>query len=369
MGCFEILHTSKGHPFRTGLLNLLHGQVKTPCFMPVGTLATVKTLSPDDLEELGAEIVLSNAYHLYLRPGHEIIRDLGGLHGFMGWRRPILTDSGGFQVYSLASMQKITGDGVEFRSHIDGSYHHFTPEKVVEIQETLGSDIMMCLDWCIPYPSERVVAEQAVETTTQWAKRSVEARRREDLKLFGIVQGGMYRGLRERSTEELLSLNLDGYAIGGVSVGEPQELMLEMIEVVSPIIPRSYPLYLMGVGTPEDMVEAVQRGVDMFDCVLPTRNARNGMAFTSFGSINIKNAAFERDPAPLDPECRCYTCRTFSRAYIRHLFKARELLAYRLLTIHNLYFYLELMDAIRKSIERDEFFQFKKAFYDKRQDH
>ncbi|OCC16411.1 tRNA-guanine transglycosylase [Dissulfuribacter thermophilus] len=363
---FKILHSSKDGPYRTGILNLFHGQVKTPCFMPVGTLATVKAVSPDELKEAGVGFILSNAYHLYLRPGHELIRDLGGLHSFMNWDRPILTDSGGFQVYSLASMRKITEDGVVFQSHLDGSYHKFTPEKVIAIQEALGSDVMMCLDWCTGYPVERQEVEKAVEITTLWAKRSIEARERRELRLFGIIQGGMHKDLRRRSANELLCLDFDGYAIGGLSVGESQDIMLEMIEEVVPIVPRSYPLYLMGVGTPEDIVEAVHRGVDMFDCVLPTRNARNGMAFTRFGNLNIKNAAFERDSSPLDPECSCYTCSRFSRAYLRHLYKSRELLVYRLLTIHNIFYYMELMNSIRQSIEKDTFMDFKKRFYEQR---
>ncbi len=364
---FEVLASPEGAPYRTGQLNLLHGTVKTPCFMPVGTLASVKAVSPDELEEVRAQMILSNAYHLYLRPGVEVVDALGGLHSFMGWTRPILTDSGGFQVYSLASMRKITDEGVLFRSHLDGSYHEFTPEKVVAIQESLGSDIMMCLDWCVGYPAPDKEVEEAVRITSLWARRSIASRKRDDLKLFAIVQGGMDRALRRRSAEELLEHPFDGYAIGGLSVGEPHELMLEMVEEVVSIVPRSFPLYLMGVGMPEDLVEAVRRGVDMFDCVIPTRNARNGMAFTATGSINIKNAQFERDPSPIEPGCNCYTCKRFSRAYLRHLYKARELLVYRLLTIHNIYYYMRLMEAMRTNIERGTFEEFRREFYGMRQ--
>ena len=364
-----VVHAGQGVPYRTGRLQLQHGEVHTPCFMPVGTLGTVKALSPDDLEEVGAEIILGNAYHLYLRPGHELIQGLGGLHRFMGWSRPILTDSGGFQVYSLASMRKITEHGVRFQSHIDGSYHVFTPERVIEIQEALGSDIMMCLDWCTGYPAPQSQVAEAVKITTLWARRSIQARKRRELRLFGIIQGGMSRELRRRSAHELLELAFDGYALGGLSVGEPQEVMLEMVEEIAALVPRKYPLYLMGVGTPEDIVEAVERGVDMFDCVMPTRNARNGMVFTGFGAINIKNARFDRDQDPIDQACQCYTCRRFSRAYLRHLFKSRELLVYRLLTLHNIYFYLKLMRDIRASIESDCFEVFKREFYRQRLSH
>ena len=364
---FEVISSPKGVPYRTGRLNLLHGPVRTPCFMPVGTNASVKAVSPDELEAVGVEMVLSNAYHLYLRPGIETIKALGGLHSFMGWNGPILTDSGGFQIYSLASMRKITENGVIFRSHLDGSYHELTPEKVIAIQESLGSDIMMCLDWCVGFPASNRDVKDAVRITTLWAERSITSRKRHDLKLFGIIQGGMDKTLRKKSAEELLEMPFDGYAIGGLSVGEPQELMIEMVEEVVSIIPRAFPLYLMGVGRPEDLVEAVSRGVDMFDCVIPTRNARNGMVFTATGSLNIKNARYDKDHDPIEIDCDCYTCRKFSRAYLRHLYKARELLAYRLLTIHNIRYYMKLMEEMRTSIQAGTLEEFKREFYAKRQ--
>ncbi len=352
---------------RRGTLKTLHGAIETPVFMPVGTQATVKSVTPEELIECGAQVILGNTYHLFLRPGHEIIGRLGGLHKFMHWERPILTDSGGFQVYSLAASREIDEDGVTFRSHIDGALKRLTPEKVIEIQQTLGSDIMMCLDSCIPYPASREDVALHTMLTTRWAERCLEHRTREELLLFGIVQGGMYPDWREKSSRDLVELGFDGYAIGGLSVGEPRDLMLEMIEHVRPLLPDSKPVYLMGVGTPEDMVEAVERGVDMFDCVLPTRNARNGMLFTSFGRIVIKNSRFALDDRPLDPACNCYTCRNYSRAYLRHLFMARELLAYRLNTIHNLSFFLGLMGEMRQAIEDDRFKEFKREFYRKRE--
>ncbi len=364
---FIELHHQAGAPYRLGRLKTAHGDVFTPAFMPVGTQATVKALTPDELKECGAQIILGNTYHLFLRPGHELIREMGGLHKFMGWDRPILTDSGGFQVYSLAPLRRIEEEGVTFRSHIDGSLQHLTPESAVEIQEALGSDIMMCLDTCIHYPAERKEVEWATELTTRWAARCAQARKREDLLLFAIIQGGMDPDLRRKSTRDLVDLDLDGYAIGGLSVGEPKELMLEMIEVTRPHIPDRYPVYLMGVGTPEDLVEAVYRGVDMFDCVLPTRNARNGMLFTSFGRVVIKNSQFAKDPRPIDPECTCYTCRNFSRAYLRHLFVAKELLAYRLNSIHNVHYFLDLFRKIREAIGQDRFQAFRQEFYSKRE--
>ncbi len=350
-------------PFRTGELSLSHGRVKTPCFMPVGTLASVKALSPQDIAETGTDIILANAYHLYLRPGHELIRRLGGLHNFMKWNKPILTDSGGFQVYSLSKLRQITEDGVRFQSHIDGSCHNFTPEKVIEIQEALGSDIMMCLDWCAGYPADKKEIELSVKITAQWAKRSIEAKKRGDLRLFGIIQGGMFKELREQSAYELLDLPFDGYAIGGLSVGEPQELMLKVLEEVIPLIPERYPRYLMGVGRPEDIVEAVSMGIDMFDCVIPTRNARNGMAFTRYGHINVKKSSYKYTEEPIDDKCSCYTCRHFSLSYIRHLYRSRELLSYRLLTIHNIHYYQELMANMRMAIASGTFWDFKRNFY------
>jgi tRNA-guanine transglycosylase/UDP-N-acetylmuramate:L-alanyl-gamma-D-glutamyl-meso-diaminopimelate ligase len=362
----ELCRSSKG-PARKGRLHTAHGVVETPAFMPVGTQATVKALTPEDLKGLGAQIILGNTYHLYLRPGYEIIRELGGLHRFMGWDRPILTDSGGFQVYSLAALGKVEEEGLTFRSHIDGALHKLTPELVIEIQEALGSDVMMCLDSCIPYPSSEEDVKNATELTTRWAKRSMEARTRPDLLLFSIVQGGMDPAWRQRSALDLLELGFDGYAIGGLSVGEPKELMFEMIDITRPLIPDRYPVYVMGIGSPEDLVEGVARGVDMFDCVMPTRNARNGMLFTSFGHIVIKNSRFVRDSRPIDPACTCYTCMNYSRAYLRHLFIAKELLAHRLNSIHNLHYFLHLMKEMREAIEKDSFEAFKQEFYSKRE--
>ncbi len=351
---------------RTGTLFTYHGPVDTPVFMPVGTQASVKALTPEELIRLGAQIILGNTYHLYLRPGHKLIKSLGGLHKFMNWHRPILTDSGGFQVYSLASFRKIEEEGAIFRSHIDGSLHKLTPELAIEIQEDLGSDIMMALDTCIPYPSPWREAKEATDLTTRWAKRCLDSRRDRHLLLFGIVQGGMYEDLRRGHTEELLGMDFDGYALGGLSVGEPKELLFKMIELSRPMIPEQFPCYVMGVGTPEDLVECISLGVDMFDCVMPTRNARNGMLFTSFGHIVIKNSRFAKDDSPIDPDCTCYTCRNYSRAYLRHLFMARELLAYRLNTIHNLHYYTNLLREIRAAINQGSFVQFKRDFYSKR---
>ncbi len=351
---------------RVGSIQTLHGPVETPVFMPVGTQATVKSITPKELYELGSRIILSNTYHLYLRPGHEIIKEQGGLHQFMNWHLPILTDSGGFQVYSLASFRKIEEEGAVFRSHIDGSLHKLTPELAIEIQEALGSDIMMSLDTCIPYPASEKEAENATSLTTRWAQRCLDAKKRKELLLFGIIQGGMYKSLRIRHTNELLALDFDGYALGGLSVGEPKELLFEIVDYTRPIIPPEFPCYVMGVGTPEDIIECVSLGIDMFDCVMPTRNARNGMLFTSFGHIVIKNSRYSKDNRPIDDECECYTCRNYSRAYLRHLFMAKELLAYRLNTIHNLHFYQTLMGQIRHAIKNNEFIAFKKDFYRKR---
>ncbi len=365
---FERLEKDSLCAARLGILHTAHGTVKTPCFMPVGTLGTVKALSPDDIRECGAEIILGNTYHLFLRPGHELIGSFGGLHNFMGWNGPILTDSGGFQVFSLAQMCKIEESGALFRSHVDGTLHSLTPELAISIQEALGSDIMMCLDVCAAYPSGEPVIKAALERTTRWSKRCKEARKREELALFGIIQGGMYPHLRSQSAYELLELELNGYAIGGLSVGEPSEMMYELVEHIAPLVPRHYPLYLMGVGTPEDIVECVYRGVDMFDCVMPSRNARNGLLFTQRGKLVIKNARYADDHAPIDQECGCYTCRHFSRAYLRHLFQARELLVYRLLTIHNVFYYQSLMSQIRTAISDGNFLTFRQEFYNKRRE-
>jgi queuine tRNA-ribosyltransferase len=336
--------------------------------MPVGTQATVKTLSPDDLYGLGAEIILSNTYHLFLRPGHELIRDFGGVHRFMNWKRPVLTDSGGFQVFSLAELRKITDDGVTFQSHLDGGVKHFiTPEIAVAIQEALGADIIMAFDECTPYPATKDYAVEALDRTVRWARRCREAKKDTGQALFGITQGGMYADLRRQSADRLVDIGFDGYAIGGLSVGETKPMLYEMIEESVPRLPEASPRYLMGVGTPEDLLEGVERGIDMFDCVMPTRNARNGTFFTSFGKVVVRNARYERDPQPIDPACGCPTCRNYSRAYLRHLFNAGEVLGMRLGTVHNLYFYLDLMRNIRQSIEQGRFREFKKEFLAKRE--
>jgi queuine tRNA-ribosyltransferase len=341
---------------------LLRGEVETPAFMPVGTLGTVKAVTPDELREVGAQLILANTYHLYLKPGHELIRELGGLHRFMNWPGPILTDSGGFQVFSLAPLRKIAEEGVEFRSHRDGSKHLLTPEKVIAVQEALGSDVMMVLDECPPHPSPRGYLEESLALSNRWALRSLAARTRPELALFAIVQGGMEPDLRRRAADELREHSFDGYALGGLSVGEGQEVMLSTVEAAAPHLPADKPRYLMGVGTPLDIAEAVGRGVDLFDCVLPTRNARNGMLFTSQGRVAIKHARFERDPGPLDEACGCYTCRHYSRAYLRHLYQSREILASRLNTLHNLYFYQELMRRIRSAVESGSYARFLAAF-------
>ncbi len=346
---------------RAGVFTTPHGQIPLPAFAPVGTQATVKTLTPDELHMLDVSIILSNTYHLYLRPGADIIAELGGLHTFMGWDGPILTDSGGFQVFSLAHMRKLDEDGVTFRSHIDGSLHRFTPEVVIKTQELLGSDIIMPLDIC-PTPDDRREVEEAVRLTNRWAVRAREAHTREDQALFGIVQGGIFPDLRAQAAAFLVALDFPGYAIGGLSVGETKEQMYATLEDVVPLLPSDRPRYLMGVGTPEDILEAVARGVDLFDCVLPTRVARNGGLLTHEGRINIRNARFARDPQPIEPGCTCYTCQRFSRAYIRHLFKAGETLGLRLATIHNIHFMQQLMKGIRQSIREGRFHEFKEAF-------
>jgi queuine tRNA-ribosyltransferase len=333
----------------------------TPAFAPVGTQATVKALDPRDLQELGVELVLSNTYHLYLRPGIDVVAEMGGLHRFMGWDGPILTDSGGFQVFSLAERRQVSNEGVVFRSHIDGSRHLFTPELVVRIQEQLGADIIMCLDECAE-PYDRAYNEQALSRTHGWAERCRAAQARKDQALFGIVQGGVFPDLRQQSAEFLAGLALPGYAIGGLSVGETKEEMYHILDITVPALPPDKPRYLMGVGAPEDLLEGIARGVDMFDCVLPTRLARNAALFTRKGRLNIRNAAFARDEAPIEMGCECFTCRHHSRAYLRHLFKAGELLGYRLATIHNVHFLLDLMRGAREAIPGGRFVAFKDAF-------
>ena len=364
---FEIVSASKTTKARAGLLQTAHGAVETPVFMPVGTLATVKSLTPEELLDCGTQIILGNTYHLYLRPGCEVIRRFSGLHGFMHWDRPILTDSGGFQVFSLAKLRKINEEGVIFQSHIDGSEHILTPEKSIEIQIGLGSDIIMCLDECMKYPAGRDYTRNALELTTRWAKRCKKAwENNGENALFGIVQGGMMKDLREISADALVEIGFNGYAIGGLSVGEPKDIMLEMADFTLPKLPDNKPKYVMGVGTPEDLIELVALGADMFDCVMPTRNARNGQMFTKYGTINICNSSFKYDTEPLESGCKCYTCRNYSRAYLRHLYMAKELLAYRLNTIHNIYYYISLMKCMRRAICQGEFDEFRKDFYKKR---
>ena len=362
---YELIKTDPRTKARRGRVTTPHGTIETPVFMPVGTAATVKAMRPEQVEETGAEIILSNTYHLYLRPGHEIVREAGGLHRFMNWKKSILTDSGGFQVFSLGAMRKISEEGVQFRSHIDGSKHMLTPEKSMEIQNALGSDIIMAFDECAPYPADRQYVKDSLERTTRWLKRCKDYHKNtEKQSLFGIMQGGMYADLRKQSAEEIVELDLPGYAIGGLSVGEPKPLMYEMLDECVDYLPKEKPRYLMGVGSPDCLFEGVERGIDMFDCVLPTRIARHGMAMTSVGRVNIKNAKYERDFTALDPNCDCYTCRNYSRAYLRHLFKADEILSSMLMTNHNIHFLVNTMKNIRKSIEEDRFLEYKKEFYD-----
>lgn len=327
--------------------------------MPVGTQATVKGLSPRDLKEIGTQILLGNTYHLYLRPGHKLIEGQGGLHRFMSWDQSILTDSGGFQIYSLADLRKITEEGAIFRSHLDGSEHMISPEKSIEIQESLGADIIMCLDDCTPYPASYDYARHSMELTLRWAERCKKRHCRQDQQLFGIVQGGMYPDLRESCVHGLIEIGFDGYALGGLSVGEAKATTYQITAFTTSLLPADQPRYLMGVGTPLDLVECIALGVDMFDCVMPTRHARNGSLFTSQGKVVIKNALYAQDPGPLDPECGCYTCQNFSKAYLRHLFMAGELLSPVLNTLHNLYFYLDFLRKIAESIRQDRFTEFK----------
>lgn len=360
---FQVLHQDSGCRARTARLETGHGKISTPIFMPVGTNATVKAMRPENLQEAGAQIILANTYHLYLRPGHRLVKQLGGLHRFMAWDGPILTDSGGFQVYSLTELRKITEEGVTFRSHIDGSPHLLTPELSIGIQEALGADIIMCFDECPPAEAERGYVERSLAMTTRWARRCKEAHCRTDQQLFGIVQGGRFSDLRQRSLQELQEIGFDGYALGGLSVGEEKPVMHEVMDACSQLLPPDHPRYIMGIGTPEDLVEAVWRGYDMFDCVMPTRNARNGMLFTSQGRVNIKRKQYEDDQGPLDPDCSCYVCRTYSRAYLRHLFRSGEILSSMLNTHHNIAWYLNLMDRMRTAIAQDSFEAFRKEFY------
>ncbi len=361
---FELLYESKETQARLGRLTTAHGVVETPVFMPVGTQATVKTISPHELKDINAEIILSNTYHLYLRPGHKLIEEAGGLHSFMSWDKPILTDSGGFQVFSLADLRDIKEEGVTFRSHIDGSKHFFTPEKAMEIQMSLGSDIAMAFDICAPYPCSYEYALEASDRTTRWAKRCAEFHNHEYQSVFGIIQGSMYPELRKKSAQEITDMDFPGYGIGGLSVGEPKEIMYEMLDHTVIEIPKNKPRYLMGVGSPDCLLEGVKRGVDMFDCVLPTRIARNGTVMTSTGKVVVRNAKYAKDWEPLDPNCNCYTCTNYSRAYIRHLIKANETLGIRLTTIHNLYFLINLMKEVRKAIREERLEKMIKDFYE-----
>ncbi len=358
---FKLLHKDKSGKARLGLLNTAHGKVHTPCFVPVGTQATIKALSNDEMKECGAEMIIANAYHLYLRPGEKVLKKAGGLHKFMAWDAPIMTDSGGYQIFSLAVLRKVRKEGVEFKSHIDGSKHFMTPEKIIGFQKILGSDIMMPLDECLHYPVSRNNVEESLKTTFDWAKRSKKARATKQM-LFGIVQGSTYLDLRKRAVEEIVGLDFDGYAIGGVAVGEPQDLIHEVTEYTASALPQNKARYLMGVGTPLDMLDAISEGVDLFDCVVPTRNGRNGQAFTWSGELQLRNAPFKEDFAPVDKKCACYTCRNHTRAYIRHLFNTDEILGLRLVSLHNIYFYVKLIETSRKAIKEDRFKKFVKDF-------
>ena len=359
---FQVIHKEENTGARLGKLKTTHGEIETPCFMPVGTQGTVKAVSPQELNESGAKIILSNTYHLFLRPGLEVIRKAGGLHKFISWDKPILTDSGGYQVFSLALFRKMYDRGVEFQSHIDGAKHFLTPEDVIKIQQSLGSDIMMPLDECVQYPCTKEESRVAMERTVSWAKRSKVAHGDSPGLLFGIVQGATYEDLRGECARRLVEMDFDGYSIGGVSVGESSNLIYNIIELVVGLLPLDKPRYAMGIGYPFDIVEAVERGVDMFDCVSPTRYGRNGTAFTSCGKIAIRNAGYTQDFRPLDAKCGCYTCQNFSRAYLRHLFNAKEMLGLVLLSLHNVYFFLDLMRQIRQAIKEDKFSQFKQMF-------
>ncbi|MDD5495814.1 MAG: tRNA guanosine(34) transglycosylase Tgt [Candidatus Omnitrophica bacterium] len=370
---FQLIHKDKTSKARAGILKTARGDVETPVFMPVGTQGTVKAISVEELNSIGAQIILGNAYHLYLRPGIEIIKKAGGLHEFMNWPGPILTDSGGYQIFSLAVLRKLSEEGAEFSSHIDGAKHFITPEKAIEIQMALGSDVMMILDECVHYPAARDYVEQSLGLTTRWAKRSKEYFERPKTKdqrpktdgrgmLFGIVQGGTYLDLRKKAVEDLVDIGFDGYAIGGVSVGEPENLIHEIADYTASLLPADEARYIMGVGTPPDMLEAISSGIDMFDCVVPTRNGRNGQAFTSTGELQLRNAAYKEDFRPIDDKCDCYACRTHTRAYIRHLFNTEELLGLRLVSLHNLHFYVKLIQNAREAISEDRYVKFKKEF-------
>ncbi len=364
---YELKHVCKQTGARRGVIHTPHGDIETPVFMPVGTQATVKAMTPEELkEDVKAQIILGNTYHLFLRPGSKIIREAGGLHKFMNWDRAILTDSGGYQVFSLGDLRHITEEGVEFKSYLDGSKHFLSPEKVMEVENDLGSDIMMAFDECVQYPADYEYTKQSMERTTRWAARCKAAHKNTEKQgLFGIVQGGMYKDLREISAKDLVAMDFPGYAVGGLSVGEPKELMCEMLGFTTQFLPENKPRYLMGVGTPDYLIEAAIRGIDMCDCVLPTRIARNGTALTSHGKVVVRNATYERDWGTLDPECDCYTCKNYTRAYIRHLIKNNEILGVRLLSIHNLRFLTKLMERVRIEIEADNLLTFRNEFYKK----
>ncbi|PLX88270.1 MAG: tRNA guanosine(34) transglycosylase Tgt [Desulfuromonas sp.] len=361
---FDLLQQDGSSRARLGRISCRRGTIDTPTFMPVGTQGTVKGMLPESLKEIGAQILLANTYHLYLRPGHELVRQLGGLHKFMHWDRPILTDSGGFQVFSLGDLCKIEEAGVSFQSHLDGSRHILTPELSIEIQQALGSDIVMVFDECIPHPAERCYVADSTARSTRWAKRCRDVLPAGgEAALFGIVQGGMERDLRRQSAEELQEIGFEGYALGGLSVGEEAAVMYEMMEYSLPLLPQDQPRYVMGVGTPENLIEGIARGCDMFDCVMPTRNARNGVLFTRFGKLSIKQARYRDDQQPIDPSCDCYVCRNYSRAYLRHLYQSNEILASVLNTHHNLFYYQQLMAGARRAIAENRFDRYRADFY------
>ena len=361
---YELLHECKQTGARRGVIHTPHGDIQTPVFMPVGTQATVKSMTPEELkEEVKAEIILSNTYHLYLRPGSKLVKEAGGLHSFMKWDRPILTDSGGFQVFSLGDLRTISEEGVEFKSHLDGSRHFFSPESVMEVEEDLGADIIMAFDECVEYPASYEYTKQSMERTTRWAKRCKDSHITVDKQaLFGIIQGGFYKDLREKSAKDLIELDLPGYAIGGISVGEPKEEFLDILRYTAPLMPKDKPRYLMGVGSPDYLIEAAMAGIDMCDCVLPTRIARNGTAMTSHGKVVVRNATYEKDWRPLDDECDCYTCKNYTKSYIRHLITANETFGARLLSIHNIRYLIRLTEEIREAIKNDKMLEFREEF-------
>lgn len=360
---YELIKKSSDTDARLGVIHTPHGKINTPIFMPVGTQATVKTMTPEELKAIDTEIILSNTYHLHLRPGEDIVEKAGGLHKFMNWDRPILTDSGGFQVFSLGDSRTITEEGVEFRSHIDGSKKFISPEKSIEIQNKLGADIIMAFDECVEYEASYEYVKASMERTTRWAKRCKKAHNNPKQSLFGIVQGGMFEDLRKKSVKDIVEIGFPGYAIGGLSVGEPLDVMCEVLDYTAPLLPEDKPRYFMGTGTPDFLFESVIGGIDMADCVYPTRIARNGAAFTKNGRINLRNARFKEDFTSLDENCHCYACKNYTKAYIRHLFNAKEILAYRLLTIHNLTFLIDLMKNIRKAILNDNLLEYRDEFY------